>query len=77
MVFVIIRPIKFYGEIAMMNNVGLSGSCPICDATLILDRDILVSEIVSCDECGSELEVRGLEPLVLVEAPLEEEDWGQ
>jgi alpha-aminoadipate carrier protein LysW len=55
----------------------LNGLCPICDAGMTLGNDIVVSETVSCPECGSELEVKGLDPLQLAEAPMEEEDWGE
>ncbi len=36
-----------------------------------------LGELVVCDECGSELEVVGLEPLELELAPEEDEDWGE
>ncbi len=55
----------------------LNGPCPICDAVLILSNSTVVSEIVSCTECGSDIEVKGLDPLELAEAPMEEEDWGE
>jgi len=32
---------------------------------------------VICPDCGVELEVMGLDPLVLDLAPEEEEDWGE
>ena len=60
-----------------MTEGGLNGTCPVCDAVITLDEGVVVSEIVNCDECGSDLEVKSLEPLVLEEAPLEEEDWGE
>ncbi len=51
--------------------------CPVCDSTVSLAADVTESEIIRCPDCGSELEVRSMEPAVLVEAPVEEEDWGQ
>ena len=60
-----------------MNATGNNSPCPICDAELTLGSGVVVSEIISCRECGSELEVRGLDPAQLAEAPMEEEDWGE
>jgi len=51
--------------------------CPVCDAEVTLGSGVVVSEIISCGECGSELEVKGLDPVELAEAPMEEEDWGE
>ena len=53
------------------------GECPICDARLVLTADTLKGELVDCNDCGSELEVVGVGPFALEEAPQEEEDWGQ
>ena len=55
----------------------MSVPCPICDATLQLAPTAVVSELVRCRECGTELEVTSLEPPAVKEAPAEEEDWGQ
>ncbi len=52
-------------------------TCPICDAAVPLAADTAVSEIVHCPDCGSDLEVVGLAPPSLAEAPSEEEDWGE
>ncbi|MGE0708969.1 MAG: lysine biosynthesis protein LysW [Planctomycetota bacterium] len=53
------------------------GTCPECDTELELPDDVTKGEIVSCDDCGAELEVTGLSPLTLTLAPEEEEDWGE
>lgn len=39
--------------------------------------DVEVGEIVSCPECGADLEVLSVDPLQLGLAPAEEEDWGE
>lgn len=39
--------------------------------------NVVEGEIVQCEDCGAELEVVGLNPLVLELAPEEEEDWGE
>ena len=51
--------------------------CPECAAELSLGDDTVASEILSCEECGVELEVTSLDPLKLETAPEEEEDWGE
>jgi alpha-aminoadipate carrier protein LysW len=35
------------------------------------------NEIVQCPDCGADLEIISLEPVALVLAPEEEEDWGE
>ncbi len=56
---------------------GSTAACPECDAQVALAADTEVGEIVSCAECGADLEVRGLDPARLELAPPEEEDWGE
>lgn len=51
--------------------------CPICGASIQLGQDAVVGELMSCPECGTELEVTGVNPPAVVEAPQEEEDWGE
>ncbi len=51
--------------------------CPVCGAQLTLSDDLVTSELLECDDCGTELEVVGLNPVKLKEAPEAEEDWGQ
>ena len=51
--------------------------CPVCGATVHLAADAVVGELMECTDCGTELEVLGLEPPELGEAPATEEDWGQ
>ncbi len=55
-----------------------TAKCPQCDADLIITADAEVGEIISCDECGAELEVKALTPnVVLDDAPAVKEDWGE
>ena len=51
-------------------------NCPECDAALQL-KDMIESEIFSCPECGTELEVTGTQPFTVSQAPQEKEDWGE
>ena len=49
--------------------------CPVCGLEFKLASDAEEGEIISCGDCGSELEVTGADKVD--EAPQEEEDWGQ
>jgi alpha-aminoadipate carrier protein LysW len=51
--------------------------CPVCGGPVNLGADTVEGELIPCGECGSELEVKGIDPFVLAEAPKEEEDWGE
>ncbi len=55
----------------------MSAVCPECEGTIALAADILDGEIVPCPDCGAELEVVSLNPVVLELAPEVEEDWGE
>lgn len=54
-----------------MNN------CPVCDAEVRLSEDPMEGELMECGDCGCELELLSLDPVVLGEAPDAEEDWGE
>ncbi len=60
-----------------MTEVHRAGRCPVCDAAIVPAGEAVIAELVPCPDCGSELEVTGLEPLAFAQAPREEEDWGQ
>ena len=50
-------------------------NCPKCDAVLDLDEDELdEGDTLTCEECGAELSVLGLDPLELEVAEEEEEE---
>jgi len=51
--------------------------CPECLAPVPLADDVMANEIISCPDCGVELEVVSLDPPRLEPAPEEEEDWGE
>lgn len=42
-----------------------TGTCPECDADVHVDTDADKGDTVSCEECGTELEVVGLDPVEL------------
>ncbi len=52
-------------------------TCPECENSLDIEMDeVEEGDVVACEECGTEFEVVGVEPLELarVEAEIEEED---
>ena len=52
------------------------GPCPECDADVQVDDDMDKGDIVECQDCGSVLEVVGLDPIELdLAMEEEEEDW--
>jgi alpha-aminoadipate/glutamate carrier protein LysW len=53
-----------------------TGTCPECDADVHVDLDTDKGEIVSCEECGTDLEVVGLDPVELdiVEEEIDEDE---
>ncbi len=51
--------------------------CPVCDADVKVTDDAMVGELLSCSDCGTELEVLSLDPLTVEEAPEVQEDWGE
>ena len=54
-----------------------SGNCPECEAEVHVDEDTDKGDVVSCPDCGVELEVVGLDPIELDIAPEEDEDWAE
>ena len=52
--------------------------CPECEADIEMDEyDVDKGEIISCPECGVDLEVLGLAPLMLAPAALDDGVWGE
>jgi alpha-aminoadipate carrier protein LysW len=63
---------------SMKMTVATSIECPVCAGAVDLPHDVMLSELLDCDECGSELEVTMLLPTIEVrEAPMPAEDWGE
>jgi len=49
--------------------------CPQCDSMLDFEEDeVDEGDVVSCDECGSELEVVGTDPLELTKIEDDDDD---
>jgi alpha-aminoadipate/glutamate carrier protein LysW len=53
-----------------------TGSCPECEADVYVDTDADKGDTISCDDCGTELEIVGLDPIELdiVEEDEDEDD---
>jgi alpha-aminoadipate carrier protein LysW len=51
-----------------------TGTCPECDADVHVDTDADKGDTLSCEECGTGLEVVGLDP---VELDIVEEDYDE
>jgi alpha-aminoadipate/glutamate carrier protein LysW len=49
-----------------------TGTCPECDADVHVDTDADKGDIISCEECATDLEIVGLDPIEL--DIVEEED---
>lgn len=58
---------------------NLNSTCPICDVSILLDKNVEESEIITCKECKTRLVVESNKDntVILSEAPKVEEDWGQ
>ncbi len=54
-----------------------TSKCPECDGDVAASADVVKGEIVSCPDCGAELEVAEIAPVTLALAPEAEEDWGE
>lgn len=52
------------------------GTCPECEAEVHVDTDADKGDAVTCEECGTGLEIVGLDPVELdiVEDDLDDED---
>lgn len=52
----------------------MAAICPECDNPLVIDVDeVDAGEMVTCDECGTELEIVSVEPLEV--APVDAEGY--
>jgi alpha-aminoadipate/glutamate carrier protein LysW len=54
-------------------------ACPDCMGEVIVPDDAMVGEIVSCPDCGLELEVKNVDDgkVELEKLSIEKEDWGE
>jgi alpha-aminoadipate carrier protein LysW len=52
------------------------GKCPECEADVHVDTDADKGDIIACDDCGTDLELVGLDPVELdiVEEEADDDD---
>ncbi len=51
-------------------------ACPECSEDVFVDADSEQGDIVSCDECGTDLEIVGLDPIELdIHADTDKDDF--
>jgi len=55
----------------------MKAECPECGAMIGVEEDAMEGEIVTCRDCGAELEIVSVDPLEFDLAPSEMEDWGE
>ena len=63
-------------QTAQLTTNNVNTECSECSGR-IQASVALPGEILDCPDCGAELEVRSVHPLVLALAPQTEEDWGE
>ena len=49
--------------IKMKNNKQIDIICPDCEAKIEKSKNLMVGDILECDQCGTEVEILSLEPL--------------
>ena len=57
----------------------MKATCPECFFEFELDEGVILGEILTCEDCGAELEVIEIksDKVKLQIAETEEEDWGE
>lgn len=61
----------------LKENTVNHATCPTCDAQITPPSGAVVHELISCQDCGTDLEILSLSPLTIDLAPEVEEDWGE
>ena len=54
-----------------------TGTCPECEADVHVDTDADKGDVVSCEECGTDLEIVGLDPVELDIVEDDESDFDE
>lgn len=54
-------------------------TCPDCEAEIEIPDDVMVGEIIECEDCGLELEVETIKgnQVEIQRLSIEKEDWGE
>jgi len=61
------------------NEIMAKVICPDCEAEFEAPNDVMIGEIISCPDCGLDLEVINVEKnaVELQRIAIEKEDWGE
>ena len=51
--------------------------CPECGVLIEQKQDMEMGEIIQCNDCGTELEIKNVNAFSVGKAPKEQEDWGE
>lgn len=51
-------------------------TCPECSEEVYVDADSEQGDVISCDECGTDLEVVGLDPIEVDVHSDDDDDYG-
>ncbi len=60
-----------------MSLLNQNYECPVCMEDNTIENNLEINELIECIICGSELEVQNTSPLLIIEAEMDAEDWGQ
>jgi alpha-aminoadipate carrier protein LysW len=52
-------------------------NCVVCEGIVNMPEDVMEGELLLCPDCGTELELVSINPLMVEEAPEVQEDWGE
>lgn len=61
----------------MLATTMMATECPVCGGEVGFTQETVISELIDCGECASELEVITVDPPRVEEAPEAAEDWGE
>ena len=73
---------KIYGTFGEVDGTSMinpkesiiMAECPICRGEVEIEEDTLLGELVECPDCGTELEVTGVDPFTVDEASEVDDD---
>lgn len=52
-------------------------NCVVCEGLVNMPKDVMEGELLVCPDCGTELELVSMDPVMVEEAPEVQEDWGE
>ena len=61
----------------MKEVTKMTCNCVVCDGEVRLPEGAMEGELLTCSDCGTDLEILSLNPVTVGEAPAVQEDWGE